>query len=91
MQAQPLTLSRHWSLWMQATEDEIKQQFRKLALRHHPDKAGNAERFQQIRDAFEVLKDPAARCKYDKTLLHQFDMQVCACVVACGCVCVCMP
>ena len=33
-------------------------------------------RFTAIRDAFQVLKDPAARFAYDKTLLHQLDMQV---------------
>ena len=66
---------------VQATPEEIKQQFRRLALRHHPDKAGNGgeedvSRFTAIRDAFQVLKDPQARFAYDKTLLHQLDMQV---------------
>ena len=66
---------------MQATPEEIKQQFRRLALQHHPDKAGNGgeedvSRFTAIRDAFQTLKDPAARSAYDKTLLHQLDMQV---------------
>ncbi len=60
----------------QASPDEIKQQFRRLALQHHPDKAGSPERFQAIREAFEVLKDPERRFHYDKTLLHCLDMQV---------------
>ena len=78
---------------MQATPEEIKQQFRRLALQHHPDKAGNGgeedvSRFTAIRDAFQVLKDPVARFAYDKTLIHQLDMQVrsrvCVCVLGGG-------
>ncbi|KAL4429583.1 hypothetical protein ABPG77_008632 [Micractinium sp. CCAP 211/92] len=59
-----------------ATEKEIRQQFRRLALRHHPDKArGSAHRFQEIREAFEVLSNPATRSQYDKTLVSQLDME----------------
>lgn len=39
--------------------DEIQQQYRKLASRHHPDKGGDASRFIAIREAYEVL-----RCRY---------------------------
>ena len=60
----------------QASPDQLKRQFRRLALLYHPDKAGCSERFLAIRSAFEVLKDPAKRFKYDTTLLHMLDMQV---------------
>lgn len=46
---------------------EIRRAYRKLALRHHPDRAGRAstELFQRIADAYRVLSDPDARGLYD--------------------------
>ncbi|MFH1295649.1 MAG: J domain-containing protein [Bacteroidota bacterium] len=53
-----------------ASQDEIKKSYRKLALKYHPDKnQGNKmseERFKEIGEAYEVLKDPEKRKKYDK-------------------------
>ncbi|MBN1199558.1 MAG: J domain-containing protein [Bacteroidales bacterium] len=53
-----------------ATQEEIKQSYRKLAVKYHPDKnQGNKEseeRFKEIGEAYEVLKDPEKRKKYDK-------------------------
>jgi len=53
-----------------ATDKEIKQAFRKLARKHHPDvnpgdKAAEA-RFKEINEAYEVLGDSAKRKKYDE-------------------------
>jgi DnaJ-class molecular chaperone len=53
-----------------ATEKEIKQAFRKLARKHHPDvnpgdKTAEA-RFKEINEAYEVLGDSAKRKKYDE-------------------------
>lgn len=52
-----------------ASADEIKKQFRKLALKYHPDRnQGNkvAEaKFKEISEAYEVLSDPDKRSKYD--------------------------
>jgi len=43
-----------------AKADEIKSAFRKLAKEHHPDiPGGNAAKFQQIQEAYEVLSFPA--------------------------------
>src|SRR3954470_21953669 len=53
-----------------ASEKDIKQAFRKLARKHHPDvNPGdkNAEgRFKEINEAYEVLGDPEKRKKYDE-------------------------
>lgn len=53
-----------------ATDDEIKKAYRKLARKHHPDVNPNdktaKEKFQQINEANEVLSDPVKRAKYDK-------------------------
>jgi len=53
-----------------ATQDEIKKAYRRLARKHHPDLNPNDKeaksRFQQINEANEVLNDPEKRKKYDK-------------------------
>lgn len=54
-----------------ATQAEIKQSFRKLALRYHPDKNRNSEeskkKFLQIVEAYEVLSDEMSRKTYDNS------------------------
>jgi DnaJ-class molecular chaperone len=52
---------------------EIRRAFRKLALRHHPDRAGpdSTELFQRIALAYEVLSDPIARSVYDARLAER--------------------
>ncbi len=53
-----------------ATSDEIKKAYRKLARQHHPDlnpnNSGAGKLFQQINEANEVLSDPEKRKKYDQ-------------------------
>jgi curved DNA-binding protein len=52
-----------------ATHDEIKKAYRKLAMKHHPDrnagKKSSEEKFKEITEANEVLSDPDKRKKYD--------------------------
>jgi curved DNA-binding protein len=52
-----------------ATQDEIKRAYRKLARKYHPDvsKEKNAEeRFKELQEAYEVLKDAEKRAAYDQ-------------------------
>lgn len=48
-----------------ASADEIKRAYRKLASQHHPDKGGDKTRFQEIQKAYEILGDPQKRAQHD--------------------------
>ena len=46
--------------------DEIKSAYRKLAMKHHPDKkGGDSEKFKEINEAYTVLSDPQKRQQHD--------------------------
>src|SRR6201998_2440626 len=52
-----------------ASADDIKRAYRRLARKYHPDvsKEANAEeRFKEMQEAYEVLKDPEKRAAYDQ-------------------------
>jgi len=49
------------------TDEEIKQKYRSMAQKHHPDKGGDEERFKRIKLAYEVLSNPNRRKEYDET------------------------
>lgn len=49
----------------QATNEELKKAFRKLSLKHHPDKGGDVEKFKEINMAYSVLSDTTKRKQYD--------------------------
>lgn len=48
-----------------ATTEEIRKAFRKKALKEHPDKGGDPEKFKEISAAYEVLSNPEKRQLYD--------------------------
>jgi molecular chaperone DnaJ len=52
-----------------ASPDDIKRAFRRLAMQYHPDRnseAGAEARFKEINEAYEVLSDPERRSTYDR-------------------------
>jgi molecular chaperone DnaJ len=53
-----------------ASEDDIKKAYRKLALKYHPDRnpgdKSAEDRFKEATEAYEVLRDPARRGRYDQ-------------------------
>ncbi|MFH1171176.1 MAG: molecular chaperone DnaJ [bacterium] len=49
-----------------ASEEEIKRAFRKLAHEHHPDKGGDAVKFKEINEAYQVLGNREKRAQYDR-------------------------
>ena len=49
-----------------ASADELKKAFRRAAVEHHPDKGGDEAKFKEINEAYEVLKDPSKRQRYDQ-------------------------
>ena len=49
-----------------ATADEIKKAYRKMARENHPDAGGDEEKFKDINEAYEVLSDEKKRQLYDR-------------------------
>ena len=57
-----------------ANAEEMKSAYRRLATKYHPDKdktPGAAERFAQIKAAFDLLSDPDKRAAYDRQQQRQ--------------------
>jgi molecular chaperone DnaJ len=53
-----------------ASDDEIKKAYRKLAMTYHPDRNNGSkeaeERFKELTEAYDVLRDPQKRAAYDR-------------------------
>ena len=47
-----------------STDDEIKKAFRKLSMKHHPDRGGDENEFKKINEAYQTLGDPEKRRIY---------------------------
>ena len=46
--------------------DDIKKAYRKLAIKNHPDKGGDPEKFKEIQKSYDILFDREKRDIYDK-------------------------
>lgn len=59
-----------------ATDQEIKKAYRRLAQTYHPDKNSGdklcEEKFKEIKEAYDTLKDPKRRNRYDRTFWGKF-------------------
>ncbi len=49
-----------------ASLEQIKTAYRKLAIIHHPDKGGDSDTFKNLSEAYQILSDPELREKYDQ-------------------------
>ena len=61
------------NIGQEASPEEIKEQYLKLALLHHPDKGGDREKFKDINLAYKILSDAKKRKKYDTSLASTID------------------
>jgi len=50
-----------------SSNDIIKKGYRKMSKKHHPDKGGNTQQFQEVSLAYNILSDDAKRKQYDET------------------------
>ena len=55
-----------------ASPEDIKKAYRKLASQHHPDKGGDTAKFQQIQEAYTILSDPQKKQQYDNSTTNGF-------------------
>lgn len=49
-----------------ASDDEVKKAYRKLAMKHHPDKGGDPEQFKKVQGAYDILSDPQKKQNFDQ-------------------------
>lgn len=49
-----------------ASAEEIKKAYRKMAMKYHPDRGGDQEKFKEINEAYQVLSNPQKKSQYDR-------------------------
>ncbi len=58
-----------------ASKTEIKKAYKKLALKYHPERGGDAEKFKEISEAYAVLSDYNKKNQYDQFGHQAFDQR----------------
>jgi len=56
-----------------ADDEAIRQAYKRLAMKHHPDRGGDAAHFQEIQEAYSTLSDPARRAQWQQQRHFQHD------------------
>ncbi len=54
--------------------DDIKKSYKELIKINHPDKGGNSEEFEKVKNAFEILKDDKKKKEFDNKLIYYFEV-----------------
>lgn len=54
-----------------SSDEDIKKAYKKLALKVHPDKGGCPEKFKELQSAYDTLKDPQMKNRYDQINNHE--------------------
>ena len=49
-----------------ANDEEIKKAYKKLAMKHHPDRGGDQSKFQEIQEAYDTLSNPQKRAQWEQ-------------------------
>ena len=57
---------------LNSSQDEIKKAYRKLSLKHHPDRGGDSEEFKKINEAYSTLSDAQKKHIYDMRKSNPF-------------------
>ena len=53
-----------------ASDDDIRKAYKKLSMKHHPDRGGDEAEFKKVNEAYSTLKDPQKRAAYDNPQRH---------------------
>ena len=56
--------------------NDIKKSYKELIKVNHPDKGGNTNDFEKVKNAFDLLKDPKRKKEFDNQLIYYFENDI---------------